>query len=190
MAKQAIDELNNKGFTPDQIFLLTQDSNIPDQVKGTRITQKTVGHKGKEGATTGAVTGGLIGTFTGILVGLGAAAIPGVGPILLASAEATALVTTLAGTLIGTAAGAIVGVLAGLGIPKKQAKIYDEHLQKGNYLVVVQGTPEQVSYAETLMLSKGIQEWGVYDMPTSVDARRAITESEPMVVVVNRQQVI
>ncbi|WP_013334676.1 hypothetical protein [Gloeothece verrucosa] len=190
MAKQAIQELKNIGFAENKIFLLTQDNNIRSAPKDDiSVTQKIIGNKSNEGTKTGAIAGILVGTFTGILVGLGAIAIPGVGPILLASAEGTALVTTLAGSAIGTATGAVLGGLIGLGIPKKQAKIYEKHFktESDSALVVVQGNRENIKRAESLMLSLGIQEWNVYNLPPT---QNDLAQSEPIAVVLNLQEIL
>ena len=108
-----------------------------------------------------------MGGGTGLLVGLGTLAIPGIGPILMAGAAATALVTTLAGTAIGAAAGSFVGALVGLGIPEDRAKVYGDRMAEGGYLVMVDGTESEVASAQIILHSKGIQDFGIYDVPTT-----------------------
>ncbi|MBD2189962.1 signal transduction histidine kinase (STHK), LytS, partial [Pseudanabaena mucicola] len=116
-----------------------------------------------EGAATGAASGGAVGGLTGLLVGLGLVAIPGVGPVMLAGAAATALATTLTGGAIGAAAGSLVGGLVGLGIPKDRAKIYSDRVEQGDYLVMVDGTDQEIRQAETIFQRYGIHEWGIYN---------------------------
>ena len=111
------------------------------------------------------VTGGALGGITGLLVGLGALAIPGIGPILLAGAEATAIATTLAGAGIGAAAGGLIGALIGLGIPEEKAKIYNDRVKGGSFLVIVNGTAAEIARAETIMRHHGVEEFGIYDVP-------------------------
>ena len=43
----------------------------------------------------------------------------------------------LSGAAVGATAGGVVGGLIGLGIPEIEAKIYEEKLKSGNYLVSV-----------------------------------------------------
>jgi hypothetical protein len=105
-------------------------------------------------------------------VGLGAIAIPGIGPVMLAGATATALATTLSGTAIGAVAGGLIGALIGLGIPEDRARVYSDRVSRGDYLVMVEGTDEDVRRAEAVLGRRGIQEWGVYDIP---DASRSST---------------
>lgn len=86
--------------------------------------------------------------------------IPGVGPFLAAGTVAT----TLAGAGIGAAAGAIVGALTGLGIPEEDAKAYDERISQGDYLVILEGTEEEINRAAPVLQNQGIQNWNVYSI--------------------------
>jgi uncharacterized protein (TIGR02271 family) len=101
------------------------------------------------------------------LVGIGALAIPGIGPIMLAGAAATTLATTVAGTAIGAAAGTLLGGLIGLGIPEERARAYDARVSAGEYLVIVDGTNAEIARAEVILNHRGVEEWGVYDIPAS-----------------------
>lgn len=163
-AESALRDLRNSHYPMDNISVITRDSNRTDQVAGTNGHEK-VGNKADEGATTGAVTGGALGGLTGLLVGLGTLAIPGVGPILLAGATATAIATTLAGGAIGAAAGGLAGALIGLGIPEHRAKVYNERVSRGEYLIIVEGTEAEIHRAESILHHRGIQEWEIFDAP-------------------------
>jgi uncharacterized membrane protein len=89
--------------------------------------------KAPEGATTGAVTGGAIGGTLGLLAGIGALAIPGLGPFIAAGP----IMAALSGAAAGAAAGGVTGALVGLGIPEYEAKVYEDRIKKGGYLVAV-----------------------------------------------------
>ncbi len=117
----------------------------------------------EKGAKKGALTGGTVGGLTGLLVGLGVIAIPGLGPIMLAGAAATAIATTLSGTAIGAAAGGLLGGLVGLGIPEEEAKIYNERVSQGRYLVIVEGSELDIQRAALILKNRGIEEWNVYN---------------------------
>jgi hypothetical protein len=161
-AERTLDALNRSGFPMDKVSLIARDADRQDDVAGVDV-QKTVDNKADEGASAGAVTGGVLGGGTGLLVGLGTLAIPGIGPILLAGATATALATTAAGTAIGATAGGIIGALVGLGIPEERAKVYNDHVARGGYLVVVDGNEAEIDRAESLLQSQGIREFGIYN---------------------------
>ena len=51
----------------------------------------------------------------------------------------------LGGTAAGAAAGGVVGALVGLGIPESEAKVYEERLKVGGYLVAVQVQNNEVA---------------------------------------------
>lgn len=163
-AELALAELRNSNFPMDRVSVIVQDQDHHPEVAGVQTTEE-FGNKADEGAKTGAVTGGAVGGLTGLLVGLGTLAIPGVGPIMLAGAAATALATTLAGSAIGAAAGSLLGALVGLGIPEERANMYADRVSRGDYLVIVDGTPEEIRRAEAILGDRGIEEWEIYDRP-------------------------
>jgi hypothetical protein len=94
---------------------------------------------------------------------LGALAIPGIGPVMAGGALATALATTAAGGAIGAAAGGLTGALVGLGIPEERAKFYNDRVNHGDYLVMVDGTEDEIRRAEAILSRHGIREWGIFD---------------------------
>lgn len=160
-AELALRELRDSHFPMDKVSVITRDAARPEDLGGAEVRDRS-GNKADEGATAGAVTGGTLGGLTGLLVGLGTLAIPGIGPIMLAGAAATTLATTLAGTAIGAATGGLLGGLIGLGIPEERAKVYNERVAQGHYLVLVEGTEEEVRRAEAILSNRGIEEWDVY----------------------------
>ena len=165
-AEAAVHALKNAGYDMDRVSVIARDA---DKIDGHETTEE-IGNKADDGAAAGALTGGALGGITGLLVGLGALAIPGIGPILLAGAEATAIATTLAGTGIGAAAGGLIG----LGIPEEKAKIYNDRVKGGSFLVIVNGNAAEIARAETIMQNNGVEEFGIYDVPGATST--AITD--------------
>lgn len=51
--------------------------------------------------------------------------------------------------------------LVGLGIPEE--RVYHDRVAQGHYLVMVEGTDEDLRRAEQIPNRHGIREWGVYD---------------------------
>ncbi|MDF5730085.1 MAG: hypothetical protein PUP92_19250 [Rhizonema sp. PD38] len=160
----ALHELRDSGFPMDRVSVIKRDSDGNDDIAGAEV-RDTVGNKADEGAAVGAVSGGALGGLTGLLVGLGTLAIPGLGPIMLAGATATAIATTLAGAGIGAAAGGLLGSLVGLGIPEEEARVYNERVQRGNYLVIIDGTVAEIAKAEEILHRQGVEEFAVYERP-------------------------
>jgi uncharacterized membrane protein len=173
-AERALQELKNSGFSMDKVSVIAQDADKRDEIAGADVRDK-VGNKADEGARTGAVAGGALGGLAGLLVGLGALAIPGIGPVMLAGATATTLATALSGTAIGAAAGSLIGALVGLGIPEERARVYNERVARGEYLVIVDGTEDEIRRAEAILNRAGIEEFGIYDAPARDRETRDVT---------------
>ncbi len=170
-AETAVRELRDSGFPMDRVSVIGKDSDRAADIAGADASSR-ISDTGKhvardtqadEGARTGAATGGALGGLTGLLVGLGAIAIPGIGPVMLGGAVATALATAISGGAIGAVAGGLVGALAGLGIPEDRARVYSDRVSRGDYLVIVDGSEDEIRRAEAILNQRGIQEWGVYD---------------------------
>jgi hypothetical protein len=190
-AEQALSELRDAGFPMAKVSVIAKDAGSGGKLAGADMSDD-VGNKADEGAATGAVTGGVLGTLTGLLVGLGAVAIPGIGPVMLAGATATALATTVSGGAIGAAAGSLFGALVGLGIPEERARVYNDRLSRGDYLVILDGTDDEIRRAEAILSHRGIQEWGIYDAPNvtrdRTDSSASVVDTEPDVIVVDRRE--
>lgn len=161
-AERAIDDLKATGINMERVSVVAKDA---DEVSGVDTgiqTKDAEGNRADDGAATGALTGGAIGGIGGLLVGLGVLAIPGIGPILLAGAEATAIATTLAGGAIGATAGGLLGALIGLGIPEERARVYNDRVVAGHYLVMVNSVSTEVASAETILRKHNAEEVEVY----------------------------
>lgn len=180
--EDALHELKNSGFLMDKVSVVAKDADRHDEIAGVEVSDRINDSNADEGATTGAIAGGALGGLTGLLIGLGALAIPGVGPILFAGAEATAIATTIAGGGIGAAAGGLTGALIGLGIPEQEAKVYHDQLSSGDYLVLVNGTEEEIQRTESILKAKGIHEWGVYNLPenktSGISSQKMVAEPQ------------
>lgn len=167
--EQALRKLQGIGYAMDRVSVIGQDSEDLNrsgqgsdvQLQDIQTIQDDDTHA-DDGATTGGVAGGAVGGLTGLLVGLGTLAIPGVGPIMLAGVVATAIATTVAGGVIGVATGSLLGGLIGLGIPEDRAKIYNDKVIHGHYLVIVDGTASDIALAEPILRDQGVREWEVY----------------------------
>lgn len=179
-AENALHELKASGFNMDHVSVIARDADHDKKIAGAETT-KGMGNKADKGAGVGAVSGGALGGLTGLLVGLGTLAIPGVGPIMLAGAAATTLATAAAGTAIGAASGGLLGGLVGLGIPEREAKIYNDRVDRGEYLVLVDGSDEEIRRAETsLNHQNGLHDWAVYDQPNTQRQTAAVPAMMPL----------
>lgn len=126
--ENTIADLQRNAFvSSEDISVLIPDSGATPELGAVKST------KAPEGATTGAVTGGVLGGVAGLLAGVGTLAIPGLGAFIAAGP----LLAALSGAATGAAAGGMVGALIGLGIPEYEAKVYENRLKAGGYLVAV-----------------------------------------------------
>ncbi|MBR8840162.1 MAG: histidine kinase, partial [Stigonema ocellatum SAG 48.90 = DSM 106950] len=198
-AEAAITELRNAGFPLNQVSLIAKDADGNNPVGGVN-TQPGVGNKAGEGVKAGALTGGALGGLGGLLVGLGALAIPGVGPVIAGGALATALATAATGGAIGAAAGGLTGGLAGLGIPENRARAYSDRFNRGDYLVLVDGTNEQLRHAEAILKRHNIQDFDIFDAgrdgvrqetpvvnTTSTNYSTGVNREEPAVIIIDNR---
>ncbi len=163
----ALRELRDDGFDINKVSAIAKNKDTANKLAGVETTEP-IGNQADEGASTGALTGGVFGGITGLLVGLGSLAVPGVGPILLAGEIATTLVTTVAGAGIGAATGGLLGALVGLGIPEERAHVYNQRIERGDYLLILDGTEGEINRAEAIVRNRGIEEFEIYNAPNSV----------------------
>ena len=161
-AESALRALKDDGFDMNRVNIIARDADKVAQSADVDVAYDE-GNNAAEGAGAGATSGAVLGGIGGLLLGLGTLAIPGVGPIIVAGEAASTIASTLAGAGIGAAAGGIIGGLVGLGIPEDKAKIYSDRVSGGSYLMMVNGTDDDIARAERILRDRGIEEYGVYD---------------------------
>ncbi|PGE52696.1 general stress protein [Bacillus toyonensis] len=129
-AALVINELNDKGYSADNISAIAKDQKEIEHLEeksGEKVNSETA-HKADIFSATGLVAGGVAGGLGGLLTGLGVLAVSGMGPIVAAGPIAAA---------IGGGAGSLIGAFIGLGIPEEHAKKYEEYIYDGNILILV-----------------------------------------------------
>jgi len=99
------------------------------------------------GVAIGAVAGATLGALTGV----GLFAVPGLGVLM----GAGALVGAIAGFDFGLIGGGIATVLTNIGIQDSAAKKYQDFLQEGKFLLLVNGSHEEAEKCLEILNSKG-----------------------------------
>lgn len=99
----------------------------------------------------GLTTGTALGATLGILTGVGIFAIPGLGFLY----GAGALVGAIAGFDFGLIGGGIASVLMTIGVSDEEAKKYHTYLEEGKYLLIAQGSEEEVYKAKDILHEHG-----------------------------------
>jgi hypothetical protein len=132
-AEAAVRDLQQAGFTMDQISLVTRHIDEQSDVG----KELNYGDDSLRDAAIGATLGGLMGVVSdaAIIMMAGVGTIIATGPILVA----------------GVVAGAFLGALAGWGVHSANIRKYESLVQEGKVLVVVDGDPEQVADADRLL---------------------------------------
>ncbi|XZF14863.1 hypothetical protein ACTHGU_01895 [Chitinophagaceae bacterium MMS25-I14] len=143
-AIEAIQELQKAHFPTKHVSLIGQA-----EMKDDHMHIKTV-NPGKVAATEVGI-GAVLGPVLGALVGAGVFAIPGLGFLF----GAGALVGAIAGFDFGLIGGGIVSALTMLGIGTDRAKAYDAYLQQGKFILIVQGSPDELAKAKEIIEAHG-----------------------------------
>ncbi len=159
--EQAVNDLKASGLPMEKVSIIAKD------VERTSLSEAQVSSRigNQDVDTTGAVGNTLTATTWGsALVGLSSLALPGLGAVLAAGSVGVALVASVAGVAVGAAANNnLLRALADLGIPEDRARVYSDRLQQSYYLLILDGTEEEIHRAEPVLRDRGIQYWGIYD---------------------------
>lgn len=92
-------------------------------------------------------TGMMAGGLTGMLAGLGTLAIPEFGVLLLSGGPWLVGALALAGASGGVGLGAIVGAIFEESVVHDHREIYQEHLESGHAILVVEGSGSEITLA-------------------------------------------
>ncbi len=136
VARRALEALRDSPLELEDISIISRDR----AASGAENEDVSAG----EGATVGAVWGGL--------VGLTALLIPGIGPFIAGGA--------LFATLTGVVTGAVVGgIAAGLidfsGIPEEDARGYEDEINQGKTLIAVRAREQDIAAVRQILQSDG-----------------------------------
>lgn len=141
-AKGAAERLQRAGFDRTRISLVVADAHKE------RYSQ----------AGEGLATGGALGAVAGGLVAIAVATVP--GGILAAGPLAAALGA-------GAAGGGVLGLLVGAGLPKNEARIYEQRIEQGDVIVGVEAEDlGRASLAEEILIREGARH-----PPTVIETR-------------------
>ncbi|BAY83589.1 multi-sensor signal transduction histidine kinase [Calothrix parasitica NIES-267] len=187
-AEKALYKLRDDGYSMDNVSLLAKNPD-GDNIAGADVKNERGENEAQEGAGIGATTGTVLGGLGGLLLGLEELLIPGIGPFLAAGTIAT----TLAGAGLGAATGGIIGALTGMAIPEEDAKMYEDRINNGYYLLVVEGYEDEINRIGSVLSGHNIDNWKIFDAEAPKGAV-ATTPATPVVErevdAVNRKEVV
>jgi hypothetical protein len=142
-AEGALQKLSAASFNIKKISIIGKGYHSEEKVVG----YYTTGDRVKSWGAIGAFWGGL----WGLLLGAGFFLIPGVGPVLVAGPFLAALVGALESALVVGGLSALAAALVSMGIPKDKALKYEADLKADKYLLVVNGTAEDIERARSIL---------------------------------------
>jgi hypothetical protein len=144
-AQRGVAMLKDSRYTFEDISLISKSGDKEIAVSGGDDVQA------REGATVGAVWGGM--------VGLASLVIPGVGPFIAGGALATALASTATGAVTGAVVGGVAAALIHIGgIPETAATEYESLVHAGKTLVAVKVQPEDMRHVRRMLMKADAEE--------------------------------
>jgi len=142
-ADAAIQSLQKSGFDMKKLSIVGKDYHTEEHAVGYYNTGDRVKFWGK----TGAFWGGLV----GILFSSAFLAIPIVGHIIVFGPLVSSIIGGLEGAAVVGTTSALFAALVGMGIPKDSVVQYENDVKAGKFLVLAQGTQEEVTRAKEIL---------------------------------------
>lgn len=142
-AKNAIDELRNAGFAPNEIGIIGHVEN------DTKVATPNQLHAPEENAINGMVQGAFIGGVVGAFVVL-------VAPRLGELAGVGSWFDIVAGAVIGACACGVMVAFGSFIFRRPKSRYYAQALEKGHFLVTVRN-PERQEEAASVLRHEGAQ---------------------------------
>jgi uncharacterized membrane protein len=161
-AEQAMYRLRDSSFNMDRVSVIAKSGKgLRDLTTDQKFDpSKSKADQAQGGAGAGATAGAITGGGLGLVGSLGVLAIPGVGPI---AEVGIILANTLLGSGIGAAGGGLLGALIGWGVPEERANFYNDRVNNNNeYMVLVEGTEQDIRAAELVLRENGIRDWDIF----------------------------
>ena len=144
-ADLAIKSLHESGFDMKKLSIVGKDFQTEEHAVGYYNTGDRVRFWGKAGA----FWGGLV----GILLSSAFLVIPVVGHIIVFGPLVSSIIGGLEGAAVGGTTSALFAALVGMGIPKDSVIQYENDVKAGRFLVIAQGTQDEVKRAKEVLAS-------------------------------------
>lgn len=160
--EQAINQLKTDSFELSHISVIARGIEKTAEAEDVQVSQQ-IGDQ-PVASSTGIVTDAVRGaTWGSLLFGLTSLAIPGLGAMIAAGSVGVALLTGVAGTGLSLANfNNLVKAFTDLGITEADARVYSDRLSSGDYLVIVEGRPDELEKAGNALSRNGIKNWRIY----------------------------
>jgi Heat induced stress protein YflT len=166
--EQAIEQLKTQSFDLSHISVIARGIEKTVEAEAVQVSDH-IGDQSVD-SSTGVVTDAVrSATWGSLLVGLTSLAIPGLGAVIAAGSVGVALLTGLAGAGLGLANfNNLVQAFSQWGITEADARLYSERLSSGDYLVIVEGSPDELEAAGQAFGNAGVESWRIYPIEAEV----------------------
>jgi hypothetical protein len=144
-AEDSIKVLQRSGFEMGKLSIIGRDYRTEEHVIG----YFNAGDRVKLFSKWGAFWGGLL----GILLGSAFMIVPMLGHVVVLGPLAASLANALEGAVIGGGLSAFAGALFSIGIPRDSVLRYEAALKADKFLLVVQGTADDIAKAKDILRS-------------------------------------
>ena len=143
-AQRAMEMVRDSNLTVEDVSVISRSAEHELTVEGGEDVSAG------QGATVGAVWGGL--------VGLASLLIPGVGPVIASGALATALASAVTGAVTGAVVGGVAAALIHFGgLSEDQARQYESLVSAGKTLVAVKAADEDARHVRRILSKAGAE---------------------------------
>jgi len=146
----AVKELERAGFTMKNLSVIGKGYHTEEHPIGYYNTGDRVKFWGKQGAFWGGLWG--------LLFGSAFFWIPGVGPLAVAGSLTSTLVGGASGAVMTGGLTALGAALFSIGIPKDSIVQYEEAIKVDKFILICQGTHEEVERARDIIDSDSCAE--------------------------------
>jgi len=164
-ADQAVKTLQHGGFDMHNLSIVGRGYHTDEHAIGYYNAGDRMKYWGKVGAFWGG--------FWGLLFGSAFFMIPGLGPILAAGPVVAWIIAGLEGAVEVGALGALGAGLFSIGIPKDSIVKYEAALKTDQFLLIANGTAEEVAKAKNIIESTNPAQISAHTGPKAAAAAAA-----------------
>jgi hypothetical protein len=157
-AQDAVKKLADAGFEIVKVNIVGKVCHTEEKVVGFFNAGDRIKFWGKHGT----FWGGLWGLFVGGL----SMTVPVVGPIVVLGHRGAIVLGAVEGAALGGGMSALGAALFGIGIPKDTVLDYETAVKTDSFLVMVNGSPEEVDHAKTILATAN---------PSRLDVHEGVT---------------
>jgi len=142
-AEHAVKKLADGNIPMKEISIIGKGYHTDEKVVGFYNTGDRMKFWGKYGAFWGAMWGIL---FGGLFV-----TVPAIGPIVVLGGFAAMVLSGIEGAVVIGGLSALGAALFSIGIPKDTVLQYENALKADSFLILVQGTMEEIEHARSIL---------------------------------------